>query len=139
MRSCWKRIINCVLCSTKQATIVVNAPNPIISPSATNSICVGGSVNFNAANVVGAVSYVWNFNDGSAVQTITATAIAHSFTNAGAYSVSLTTTDANGCQGKAVFPVYVQNYEKGLQVLMCFVHQNLGHQNSKHKLLVRQK
>ncbi len=95
---------------TARTTITVNAPNPFISPSTTNSICVNSSINFNAANVTGAVSYIWNFNDGSATQTITTTGISHSFTNAGVYSVSLTTTDANGCQGKTTFPVYVQNY-----------------------------
>lgn len=99
---------NCV--GTATAAITVNAPQPFISPSTTNSICVNSSVNFSAANVPGAVTYVWNYNDGSAVQTVTVTGVSHTFTNAGVYSVSLTTTDANGCQGKTTFPVYVQNY-----------------------------
>lgn len=95
---------------TVQKTITVNAPQPFISPSTTNSICVNSTVNFSAVNVPGAVSYVWNFNDGSSTQTITTTGIAHSFTNAGVYSVSLTTTDAAGCKGSTTFPVYVQSY-----------------------------
>lgn len=95
---------------TAKATITVNAPQPLISPSTSNSICVNSSITFNSANVVGAVNYIWNFNDGSATQTITATSIPHTFTNAGVYSVSLTSTDANGCKGKTTFPVYVQNY-----------------------------
>lgn len=95
---------------TAFTNITVNAPAPIISPSSSNSICVNSPLTFNGANVPGAVSYVWNFNDGSPTQTVTATSIPHTYTNAGVYSVSLTITDANGCVGKTTFPVFVQSY-----------------------------
>jgi PKD repeat protein len=95
---------------TATQVITVNAPQPLISPSPTNSICVGSGVNLNAVNVPGALNYVWNFNDATPSQTVSTSAITHTYTNAGVYSVSLTTTDANGCKGNVVYPVYVQNY-----------------------------
>lgn len=95
---------------TVQNTITVNAPQPLINPSTTNSICVNSSLTFNVANVSGVVSYVWNYNDGSPTQTVTTGSVVHTFTGQGAYSVSLTTTDANGCVGNTTFLVYVQNY-----------------------------
>jgi gliding motility-associated-like protein len=96
--------------STATQAITVNAPLPVISPSSSNSVCVNSVINFNAANVPGAVNYVWNFNDGSPTQTVTTISLPHTYTNGGVYSVSLTTTDASGCKGKGTFTVYVQNY-----------------------------
>lgn len=95
---------------TVQKTITVNAPQPSILPTTSNSICVNSTINFNAGNSGGATSFVWNFNDGSPTQTVTATGISHTFTNAGVYSVSLTTTDPLGCKGSTTLPVYVQAY-----------------------------
>lgn len=95
---------------TIKKVITVNAPNPFVLPTASNSICVNSSVTLNVNNAGGAVSYVWNFNDASPTQTLTTASVTHTFTNAGAYTVTLTTTDAFGCKGNATFPVYVQNY-----------------------------
>lgn len=96
--------------STATQTLMVNAPQPFVFPSITNSICVNSGLTFNVSNVTGAVNYIWNFNDSSPTQTVTTTAVTHTYSNAGTYTASLTTTDINGCQGKATFPVYVQNY-----------------------------
>ena len=79
-------------------------PQPSFTISPTSG-CVPLVVNF--ANTSTASSAIvkseWNFGDGK-VETSAATTIAHTYSTANTYSVSLTMTDANGCTATAQKP-----------------------------------
>jgi gliding motility-associated-like protein len=43
------------------------------------------------------VSWTWNFGDGSAPQTVSTPTVNHTFNQVGAYSITMSVTDKNGC------------------------------------------
>jgi gliding motility-associated-like protein len=72
--------------------------------STTNSSCtVPATVTFNNTST-GAVSYLWFFGDG---QNSTQTSPLHPYTTAGTYTVTLVTTNSNGCKDTLIMPNYV--------------------------------
>lgn len=65
-----------------------------LSPVDTTSIETVTFYNF----TTGAVSYSWNFGDGSPVfNTVSTASIPHTYSNYGTYTVTMTATGANGC------------------------------------------
>ena len=73
--------------------------------------CIPLTVTFTDASTANAgfaiTSRAWNFGDGSTLNT-TATAVTHTYTTAGAFTVSLTLTDAHGCVTSQTYPAYIQ-------------------------------
>lgn len=95
--------------NTFQITNFVNVSN---TPTATFT---GGplsacdpplTVNYtnNSSGGAAPLTYQWNFGDGN---TSTQTSPSHTYTNYGAYNVTLIATDANGCADTLVRPAYV--------------------------------
>lgn len=85
----------CEATETKLSAINVVGPTTSFAPSSSSICQVPATITFtNQSSGTGTLSYLWNFGDG-----ITSTEInpAHTFTQGGAYSVRLTTTDAQGC------------------------------------------
>lgn len=64
-------------------------------------------VNFSAesSGAIGSTTYTWNFGDGG---TATGQAVAHTFNDAGGYTVSVTATDERGAAGGATSEVFIQ-------------------------------
>lgn len=59
----------------------------------------------------GAVSYTWNFGDGSGTFTTASLAdINHTYTSYGTYTVTMTATHANGCTSTATLTVVFEKY-----------------------------
>lgn len=80
---------------------VIDTATVIVFPQAVSFMsvvdtagCEDFSVVFTALSNIG-TSYVWNFGDGSATQS--GTPVTHVYTTPGSYTVSLTTTTAQGC------------------------------------------
>lgn len=58
-----------------------------------DSVFTGSTLTVDASCSEGAVSYLWNFGDGSSATIASAT---HSYTSAGTYTITLTVTNSNG-------------------------------------------
>jgi gliding motility-associated-like protein len=69
--------------------------------------CEDFSVLFTALSNIG-TSYIWNFGDGSATQS--GSAVTHVYTTPGSYTVSLTTTTAQGCSSTITNNSYIDVY-----------------------------
>ncbi|MBK9046013.1 MAG: PKD domain-containing protein [Bacteroidetes bacterium] len=84
---------------TATATIVVD-PSPVaIAQADVTTGCSPLTVNFSEAST-DAVSYIWNFGDGS---TSTSQTPSHTYTTGGSYTVTLIVTSATGCTDTLVF------------------------------------
>lgn len=105
---------NAVGCTdTMQTYFLMYQPVSSIGTSpATPNICVGGSVNFSAANFTGggsSLTYNWNFQDGT--PNGTGQNVSHTFATAGQYVVAMNYTEvASGCGGVASRTVNVQAF-----------------------------
>lgn len=100
--------VGCAASVTKTAYIKVPCkPAAAFTAANTNGCGIPYTVNFNAAATTGAVSYTWNFGDGSAPFTGSAATASHTYTAAGSYDVTLIATSANGCKDTLVKPAYV--------------------------------
>ncbi|MFL2570356.1 MAG: PKD domain-containing protein, partial [Parvicellaceae bacterium] len=100
----WEATISCTTpCQNVQANLVSTTP----AANANNEIkiCQGDAVNFvgsgiynqngtNYTQTDATSTFEWDFGDGT---TATGTNVSHNFANEGAYYVSLTVTDINGC------------------------------------------
>jgi gliding motility-associated-like protein len=84
---------NCNLVALKIAFQLGN-PSAMAIAGPDTSGCPPLTVNF-TNNSTNAVSYVWNFGDGSA--TTSTTSPSHTYTAAGVYTVSLIASNPNGC------------------------------------------
>lgn len=70
----------------------------------TVSRCVGTTVNFRVTDTTqtGITDYSWNFSDvGTSVNGSTMFSTSHTFDSAGTFDITLTMTNADGCQGSA--------------------------------------
>ncbi|GAB4091610.1 PKD domain-containing protein [Flaviaesturariibacter terrae] len=74
---------------------VSGRPNAAFSNSNPAHCSVPFSVQFDATATSGATSYAWDFGDGGTASTVQAS---HSYTTAGAYTVTLIVTNASGCR-----------------------------------------
>ncbi|SEA71102.1 gliding motility-associated C-terminal domain-containing protein [Chitinophaga terrae (ex Kim and Jung 2007)] len=85
-------------------TVHIN-PGPVIDPigSPVNACAAPLTTQFNAQSA-GAVSWRWNFGDGS---TSTLENPSHTYTRTGRYDISLTATNAQGCSQTVNKPGYI--------------------------------
>ena len=94
----------CVTSSSQQ--VQVNGPTVQFSANApggcTSLAAIFTDLSTDASNPI--VKWVWDYGDGSPVQTYTAPPFTHNYTGQGIYSVKLTVTDAGGCVGTATKP-----------------------------------
>ena len=81
---------------TRQVTINTNIPFAQFSAPA---ICAGGGMNFTDQSTGTPTVWAWDFGDaGSASNSSTSQNPSHSFVNGGNYTITLTVTNAAGCQ-----------------------------------------
>jgi PKD repeat protein len=72
-----------------------HAPTAVLNPPACNgAVCNFSAVGSSDPDVGDAITYLWNFGDGSPV--VTSSATSHTFPGVGPYTVSLTVTDGWG-------------------------------------------
>jgi len=94
----------CIDSSSQQ--IQVNGPVVQFSANApggcTSLAAIFADLSTDASNPI--VKWVWDYGDGSPVQTYSAPPFTHNYTGQGIYSVTLTATDAGGCAGTATKP-----------------------------------
>ena len=100
----WEATISCTTpCQNVQANLV--SSNPAANASSEIKICQGDQVSFVGSGIYNqngtnytqsdaTSTFDWDFGDGT---TGTGTNVSHTFANEGAYYVSLTVTDVNGC------------------------------------------
>lgn len=93
----------CVDTATKTIT-VLETP---VSAFTNSTACLNQLIQFTDASTIsgGTLNYLWDFGDGSATSTLKNPT--HTFSPAGSYDVSLTTTTALGCSNKLVKKVSV--------------------------------
>ncbi|MBX7240810.1 MAG: PKD domain-containing protein [Bacteroidia bacterium] len=103
------------LCKDSASVAITVNPQPVSDYYFTNaSGCAPLTVQF-TQNATNALSYVWNFNDGSPVMNIPS--LYHTFDTPGNYPVSLTVTGNGGCVSEVVnatvvvYPSPVANFE----------------------------
>ena len=75
---------SCAVCNTLPVACFNSLPDTIL---------LGASISVDASCSQGAISYLWNFGDGSTANTSAAT---HAYGSAGSYTVTLTVTNAKG-------------------------------------------
>ncbi|GAA4327590.1 hypothetical protein GCM10023184_16870 [Flaviaesturariibacter amylovorans] len=99
------RVTNGTCTHESVRTVQIVTDDATFAP-ATPSVCTNAPMQFNAtANPANIISWAWNFGDGNTASTPgTAT---HVYTASGNYSVTLTTTDVNGCVETFTQPVRV--------------------------------
>ena len=92
------------------ATLVINVlPVPVAAFSTTSSVCSNTLITANTSTgTFGSNPYSWNWGDSSPTSTLTSPP--HTYTSNGTYTISLTTTAANGCFSKATQTVTVFNF-----------------------------
>jgi gliding motility-associated-like protein len=95
---------------TKKDSVYITAPNPGFAING-NSFCKRANVVFTATNIdpVTIVSYLWDFGDGNSFTTTIPTAT-YSYSTAGAFTPTLTITDANGCVKTVSNPTTINIY-----------------------------
>lgn len=94
-----------------QGSALLNPPPPVPGLDSV-SVCIGGEVTFSGASSSAAPGftldqYVWNFDDGSPIDTLSGVEASHTFNEAGEYLVSLSVIDNNGCQSLNLTPLQV--------------------------------
>lgn len=96
-------VINFVTVYPKPVSTIVLSANPC-----TNTVQVSNTT----AGSLGTNPYVWNFGDGTPSSTLSA--LTHTYITNGAYTLSLTTTDLNGCTNVATNTISVFNFTTGV-------------------------
>ncbi len=97
-----------------QDSIHILAP-PVVSISATTTSACNPPLNTvfsSTVSGVGPFNYLWSFGDGT---TSTAASPAKTYTATGSYTVSLTVTDAQGCQTTQTVPGMIQIFPADVQ------------------------
>lgn len=79
-------------------TVNIVDENPTITADRTVA-CKTATINFTATNIIvsNIVSYTWNFGDATPPVTVTTPSVVHTYNNSGTYTITVTTTDVNGC------------------------------------------
>ncbi|MDO7868518.1 PKD domain-containing protein [Nocardioides jiangxiensis] len=103
------------LATTKSFALTVGAnekPAARLTASQTKAN-VGQSVSFDGSTSTdretAALTYAWDFGDGTDTTALTSSKVTHSWTAAGTYTVTLRVTDANGQTGTATVTITVGN------------------------------
>lgn len=114
------RLASSFQCVAPDATTTINIPPDASFTTTPNEGISPININFDASASVDAegqiVSYVWNFMDGSPLQTRTTPTIAHTYSALGEFDVSLTVTDLGGLSHTAYRRITVRN---GLGTFPC--------------------
>lgn len=95
---------------TVQATNIV-VINPTIDPSFSydkNSLCKPGTINFTAIGNGAAISYDWDFGDGTPVLNTASKIINHFYATYGNFKVTLTVNGVGGCISSSTNNITVQ-------------------------------
>ncbi|MBT8183331.1 MAG: PKD domain-containing protein [Eudoraea sp.] len=102
-------------------TIVVSVPGNVPPVAVVSATPINGEaplqVNFTGSNStddVAVVSYLWDFDDGTA--TSTEEDPSHTFTNAGIYDVSLTVEDSEGLEDSASVSIVVVDLQSAKEI-----------------------
>ena len=91
-------------------TVTIN-PTPVVSLSAnSNYLCQPGNINFTAGGSAFITNYVWDFGDGSALQTTNTNTISHNYTSYGSYTASVKGITAFGCFAVSTYAVQVTRF-----------------------------
>jgi gliding motility-associated-like protein len=112
-------VVNGVTCTLSKQFIANDLPEAIITPPSPTTQCFDGNpwglntFNFKSASRPGSSnspirSYEWVFGDG---QTDTGADLNHTYQAPGAYNVTLTVTDANGCSDVQSIPLTIKVLE----------------------------
>ena len=83
---------------------VTYSPNPVNNPKT--------EVTFNVdinPECLGAITYEWNFGDGSGAQTVSTSSVKHTFDASQTYNVTLTLTNEDACQITQTIPITVND------------------------------
>jgi gliding motility-associated-like protein len=122
----------------------INPTKPYPTFSVDTFSCKGNVLSFDASatTLIGAApaSYTWLFGDGSPAITTPAAVVTHAYATDNTFSVTLTVSDANGCdstikkkililQPKAAFRDSVVSYGCGTEQVQ-FINQSTGYVNS---------
>jgi gliding motility-associated-like protein len=94
-------------CSHVRSGVVIVSNETANFTADATQLCKNASTTFNASSInnpSGIVSYLWNFGDNT---TSSGNNISHTYTTAGAYTVKLYVTDANGCIDSLIRPNYI--------------------------------
>ncbi|NND94329.1 MAG: PKD domain-containing protein [Flavobacteriales bacterium] len=109
----WIGNISCTTpCDAPSQSSSITDPIPPIAGLDSVTICIGDAVTFSGAGSTAApgftiAQYIWNFNDGSELDTTSGITAEHTFTQAGEFLVNLTVEDNNGCQSPNISPLKV--------------------------------
>lgn len=96
----------CVDTETKTAYITVTDPVQFTFSADDSSNCTAPfTVNFTSSTSGGAASYLWNFGDST---TSSQPNPAHTYTNEGSFTVSLSVSNSQGCVNTKTYSSYIQ-------------------------------
>lgn len=108
-------VIDPVTCNKKDSAVnyITVYPLPTSNFSINSSPCnyTVSTINSSSGNL-GSNPYVWNWGD--ATPTSTLTSPSHTYANSGTYTISLNTTDVNGCSAVSIKTLSVLNVTPGI-------------------------
>lgn len=107
----WVGNISCTTpCDAPTQNSSITSP-PLPNPAFDSvSVCIGDVISFSAAGSQAAPGftidqYIWNFQDGTGLDSLSGANVDHIFNEAGEYLVTLTVEDNNGCQSPNISPL----------------------------------
>jgi gliding motility-associated-like protein len=97
---------SCNLSTRKEVINIASRPVAKVSVSNSNQCLVNNKLTFsnNSTNEIGAMSYAWNFGDGTLA---TSKDLDYSYTKAGKYVVKMTVSSNPGCSDSSSVPVEI--------------------------------
>ena len=110
------------VCTDTFIVPITVSPGPTASFNISPQYTCGApaTINFTSTSTGGAVSYVWNFGDGS--PTVTGATATHTYTTDGAFTVTLVATDANGCKDTAAITKVIEKVQVAVEVDRNYNH-----------------
>ena len=110
------------VCTDTFIVPITVSPGPTASFNISPQYTCGApaTINFTSTSTGGAVSYVWNFGDGS--PTVTGATATHTYTTDGTFTVTLVATDANGCKDTAAITKVIEKVQVTVEVDRNYNH-----------------
>ncbi|MDB5201435.1 MAG: Gliding motility-associated C-terminal protein [Ferruginibacter sp.] len=90
-------------------TITIYAPPTVTLTADKPVLCQPGTVTFTASSA-NAVSYEWDFGDGSGIVTTPSATILHGYTNYGSFHITVKTFSAEGCSSTASTDINIAKF-----------------------------